>query len=313
MKIIFFGTPDFASPFLQELIDDSDIEVAAVVCQPDKPVGRKGKLTAPAVKVLAENNHLEVLQPASLKKNEAKVLLSAYDADFFVVVAYGKIIPKSILQIPAKGCINVHPSRLPKYRGPSPIQTAIAEGDTETGISIMLLDEGMDTGPILSFEGISIDGEETYETLVNKIHARGPKLLSQTLKRYIKGEIHPVPQSTEGVSISQLLTREDGRIDWTQNMAVIDRKWRAYQAWPGAWSVWNRNGKELRLKIIKLTPVDFVNDLPPGTVAIKNNRLFVNCADGTMEILQIQPEGKSKMIISEFLNGYFDMAGATLS
>lgn len=312
MKIVFFGTPDFALPFLQELINDSDIEVAAIVCQPDKPVGRKGELTPPAVKVLARENNLEVLQPKSLKDNKTKVLLSAYEANFFVVVAYGKIIPKDILQIPEKGCVNVHPSMLPKYRGPSPIQWAIANGDTKTGISIMLLDEGMDTGPILSFEGVSIDGEETYITLVDKIHARGPKLLSDTLKRFIKEQIHPVPQSAQGASITKLLTREDGRIDWAQELVEIERKWRAYQPWPGAWSLWKRRGKEMRLKMIKMAPADFINDLPPGSVAVKDNRLFVDCSDGTLEISQIQPEGKSVMEIAEFLNGHANIEGATL-
>ncbi|MBU0646590.1 methionyl-tRNA formyltransferase [Patescibacteria group bacterium] len=313
MKVIFLGTPEFAAPFLQELINDPEIEVAAAVCQPDKPVGRKGELTPGAVKVLAQKNGIEVHQPASLKTNEALVELSAIDADFFVVVAYGKIIPKQILDLPKYGCVNVHPSMLPKYRGPSPIQWAIAQGDAETGISIMLLDEGMDTGPILAFEGISIDGEETYETLVDKIHARGPKLLSETLKRLIKGEISPVPQSTQGASISKLLSREDGRIDWTKTMGEIDRRWRAYQPWPGAWSVWNKNGQVARLKILKMAPTDFEADLPPGTVAIKNNRLYVDCSDGTLELLEIQPEGKGRMSIPEFLNGYSEINGAVLA
>lgn len=312
MKIVFFGTPQFATPFLRTLIHDEGFEVAAIVTQTDKPVGRKGELKPPAVKTEGEEHGVPVLQPESLKNDAIAAELAELKADAFVVVAYGKLIPKNILDIPPLGCINVHPSLLPKYRGPSPMQWAIAEGDSVTGISIMLLDEGMDTGPVLAFETIELDGDETYTSLQSKAENHGPRLLLETLKRHNEGAITPVPQNDADASVTRLLKREDGRVDWSEPMTLIERKSRAYAPWPGLWSVWKRGDEEIRLKFHALSPSDDKNDLSPGTVLIKNNRLFVDCADGTLEMLEIQPEGKPKMTAEEFLKGYSDVSGAVL-
>lgn len=313
MKIVFLGTPQFAIPFLDALVDEPGIDVVAAVTQPDKPAGRGKEMKPSPIKERAAHHGLTILTPKSLKKDEASAELQALNADAFVVVAYGKIIPQSILDIPKLGCINVHPSLLPKYRGPSPMQSAIAEGDDQTGVTIMLLDAGMDTGPILARETIGLDGDETLESLVGKVWQVGPRLLIETLKRHADGDVTPVDQSEEGASICSLLSREDGHIDWTASISAIERKVRAYDPWPGTWTVWNRNDKDYRIKILKAAPTDFENDLPPGTVAIKDGHLMIDATDGTLEILKLQMEGKPPMDSSSFLTGYSDIDGAVLN
>jgi methionyl-tRNA formyltransferase len=314
MKIIFFGTPEFSAPFLRALILDSQIEVVGVVTQPDKPAGRGGQVQPSAVKVTAQDNLIPVFQPASLKKDKhIKNILQELEADFFVVVAYGKIIPKKILDISTRGCINVHPSLLPRHRGPSPMQWAIAQGDAATGISIMLLDEGMDTGPILATEHIDLDADETYSSLVAKVHQHGPQLLADTLKRFFAGEITPVHQDDSFATLTRLLEKEDGHVDWSQTMSQIQRKHRAYSVWPGTWVFWERSrGERLRLNLYSLRPSDFSADLDQGTVLVKNGRLFVDCQDGTLEILELKPEGKAKMTARAFIQGYPDIDGALM-
>jgi methionyl-tRNA formyltransferase len=314
MKTVFFGTPEFSTPFLTALIDDPIIEVVAVVTQPDKVRGReKGPSPCP-VKVIAQAHSIPVLQPVSLKTDPTvHDTLKELGADLFVVVAYGKFLPKSILQLPPHGSVNVHPSLLPRHRGPSPMQWAIAQGDVQTGISIMLLDEGMDTGPLLATTAITLDADETYTSLQKKVHLSGPSLLVTTLKQYLNGTIHPVPQQDKLATTTRLLKKEDGHIDWDQPMARIERQARAYEMWPGAWSVWKRSENDsLRLKWTKMRCADFTADVPPGTVVIENNQLFVDTADGTIEILEVQPEGKPKMNAQAFIQGYQNINGAQL-
>ena len=287
IRILFFGTPGFAVPFFDFLYQKSQtekrIEIIGVVTQPDKPVGRKGILTPPAVKVAAQEKRIPVLQPTSLKRNEGQKLLNAYPADLYVVVAYGKIIPVSILTIPHFGAVNVHPSLLPRYRGPSPLQAVITQGDKETGISIMLLDEGMDTGPLLAQKKISLSERETLETLTQKIHQDGPALLYETLHSYASAQTSPIPQSLEGITITSLLDRDDGHINWSDPAIVIDRKIRAYTPWPGCFAVWNRNGKELRLKILEAIPASDVPDAKePGTVEMEEGRILVHTGSGCL-------------------------------
>lgn len=312
IRIAFFGTPEFSVPFLTALADDPAFEVVAVVSQPDRPSGRNHEIAPTPVKSVALDRQIPVLQPTTLRDESVTAALLALNADYFVVVAYGKIIPQTVLDIPRLGCVNVHPSLLPKYRGPSPMNWAIAEGDATTGVTIMLLDAGMDTGPILSQTSIGLDADETMETLMVKAHEQGVPLLIDTLKRFAIGEIVPVAQNDEAATMTKLLDRDDGHIDWTLPMATIERRLRAYQPWPGLWTVWNRNGVETRIKIHSLQPSDFRADLPPGTVLTKNSRLFVDCSDGTIEILELQPEGKPKMTAEAFLLGYSDVNGAML-
>lgn len=309
MKIVFFGTPAFSTPFLQTLIDDPETEVVGVVTQPDKPVGRGGEVQPSPIKMLALSNHLPVFTPTYLKTDpKIQETLRYLNADLFVVVAYGKLIPQSILDIPPHGVINVHPSLLPRHRGPSPMQWAIAEGDVFTGVTIMLLDAGMDTGPILSFERIDLSAEETYTTLSQKVQITGSRLLIQTLKRHMNGEIVPLAQDETKATVTHLLDREDGHINWSEPMEVIERKSRAYIEWPGLWTVWSRTAEEqMRLKILSVRPADFLADRQPGTVTIKDGQLFVDCGNGTIEVLEIQPEGKQKMNATAFIQGYSDI------
>jgi len=309
MKAVFFGTPSFSTPFLDALIKDNNIDVIGVVTQPDKPSGRGGKTRPTPVKAMAEDHTIPVFQFPTLKSSEASVELAELDADVFIVVAYGKLIPKNILDIPPHGCVNVHPSRLPKYRGPSPMQFAIAEGESNTGITIMLLDAGMDTGPILSFENISLDAEETYPTLEAKVHAQGPKLLVQTLKRFLAGEITPEEQNDTEATLTKLLEREDGHVNWEESMTTILRKQRAYYPWPGSWNTLG----DMRLKWLEMRAADVNADVPPGVITVKENRLYVDAVDGTIEITTLQPEGKPPMDANAFLAGAKELSGEKLS
>ncbi len=309
IRTVFFGTPEFAVPFLNALANDPSFDVVSVVTRPDEEAGRGHALTAPPVRVAAEASGIPVYQPATLKSDEALKMLSDMRADVFVVFAYGRIIPKAVLELPRLGCVNVHPSLLPKYRGPSPMQSAIRSGDATTGITIMLLDEGMDTGPLLASVNVGIDDNETLETLTRKVEEQGPALLVDTIKRLDAGGIVPVPQDNARATVCKLLTRDDGRIDWSLPLADIERMVRAYKGWPGTWTTWNGS----RLKIHELAPADFRADLPPGTVSIQNNRLFVDCSDGTLEILTLQPEGKPPMSADAFVRGYSAISGATLA
>lgn len=315
MRIVFFGTPAFCVPFLESLMRDPEIEVVGVVTQPDKPAGRGGDISPSPVKVIARDAAIPFFQPASLKTDSyIGADLAKLDADFFVVVAYGKIIPRSILEIPKRGCFNVHPSLLPRWRGPSPMQWAIAQGDSTTGVTIMLLDEGMDTGSLLASEYIAIDAEETCESLMRKVHEIGPQLLAGTLKRYEKGEIIPLKQDESKATLTRLLEKEDGHVNWSDTMAKIERKHRAYSVWPGTWTCWERKQSMcLRLKLVSVRPADFCADVPQGTAIVKDGRLFVDCADGTLEILEIQPEGKPKMKANAFIQGYPDVDRALMS
>ncbi|HBR80204.1 TPA: methionyl-tRNA formyltransferase [Candidatus Uhrbacteria bacterium] len=281
MKIVFLGTPDLATPFLEALTNEPGFEVVAVVTQPDRPVGRKQILTPSPVKELAVSKNLQILQPEKLRDEEVQKQLAEIQADIFVVVAYGLIIPQKVLSLPRLGCLNVHPSLLPKYRGPSPIQSAIMNGDAESGISIMLLDKGMDTGPVLAQEKFLLALDESQISLTEKTKQLGPELLIETIKKYAAGEIKPILQDDTQAVICKILNRESGHIDWSHSAKEIDRLVRALQPWPGCWTTFDHNGKNLRLKILK--------------TKIEEEKLV---------ILEVQPEGRSSMSYEEFERGY---------
>jgi methionyl-tRNA formyltransferase len=308
MKIVFFGTPKFSVPFLKELFSNPEIEIAAVVTQPDKPVGRKGVLTSPESKLFAIENNIPTLQFKSLKTEEAQLELSKMKADIFVVVAYGKIIPKNILDLPPKGCINVHPSLLPKHRGPAPMQGAILDNDAETAVSIMLLDEGMDTGPVLAQKEIKLDRNETYLSLQHKVHKIGPALLVQTLDKWMKGDVVEKPQDDSLSTITKLLTKEDGKINWNEPAETIERKMRALTPWPGVWFEYG----EKRIKVLK-SIVSEDNGTQIGKVIKTDDRILVVCGNDTsLELFEIQPEGKSQMKAIDFVRGQKDFINSVL-
>ncbi len=326
MNIVFFGTPEFATTFLAALHADEDISVAAVVCQSDKPVGRKQVMTAPPTKMFAIEHGIPVLQPE--KKGDILFLLksafshpehsegSLEDIDAFVIVAYGTIIPQEVLDIPKYGSINVHPSLLPKYRGPSPIQSAILNQDLETGISIMLIDSQMDHGPILNQLRVSLKGSEDAETLQTHVGELGAPLLVRTLKEYVAGNIEPKEQDHEAATYCKLLNKEDGNIDWTQSAEAIDAQVRAYRPWPGTYTI-------LDGKILKIHQVSRLhNPLPhperaervegsltPGEIQIANNHLYIGTGSTPLEVLELQPEGRPRMTAQAFLNGNTDVNG----
>lgn len=300
MRIVFFGTPEFSVPFLKALDEDEDLIVSAVVCQPDKPIGRKKILTAPPTKQYALEHGIPVFQPVSLKDAGALHTTPLRDADLFVVVAYGKIIPQAILDIPTHGTINVHPSLLPKYRGPSPMQAAIANQDNETGVSIMLLDAKMDHGPILAQERIRLDRTETYLDLQTKVHVVGAPLLVQTIKDFTSGMIESIEQNHPTATFCSLLSREDGEIDWNEPAEAIEAKLRAYTPWPGSWTMWD--GKVLKIHAMTVG-AEHAPPLRAGEHTIVNDRLFFGTASNPIEVLELQPEGKQRMRTPDFLRG----------
>jgi len=308
MNIVFFGTPDFAAEFLSALYADGQISVVAVVAQPDKPVGRKQVLTPPPTKTLAVLHTIPVFQPASLKDETFADQLRALKPDVCVIVAYGKIIPQTILDIPVHGNINVHPSKLPMYRGPSPLQAAIAAGDMETAVSIMLIDDKMDHGPILAQETIQMTPTETPETLREKVVGVGAPLLVETVKQFVAGKVTPTPQNHENATFCKLLTKDDGKIDWTQPAEIIERKVRAYTPWPGTWT--HIDGVTYKIHQVAIDQEIRSMLLGPGDVKILDKILLIGSGSTPIRIEEIQPEGKARMDVKSFINGNAGIDGA---
>lgn len=303
MRVVFFGTPTLARSILEALVADAEIDVVGVVCQPDEPVGRKAVLTAPPTKQFAIEHKIPVFQPTKLKDETFLAAIDSLRADVAVVLAYGRILPQILLDRIPRGFINVHPSLLPKYRGPSPIQAAILAGDSVTGVSIMKLDAGMDTGPLLAQSKIDLADDETSETLTAKVINLSAQLLIETLKGYVAGTISPITQSANGVSICKMLSREDGKIDWSESASAIDRKVRALTPWPGTSTTWTIGGKEIAVKILKTHRTES-DSREIGIPRSKSGKLVVDSADGTLEILQLQPAGGKPMTGAEFGRGY---------
>ena len=299
------GTPEFAVPSLQALVDSPHFSVAAVVTQPDKPAGRKEEPKASPVKRLALEHGLPILQPAEVRDNpEFAQAIKSITPDAIVVVAYGKILPQEILDIPEYGIVNVHASLLPKYRGASPIAAAILNGDETTGVTLMKMDVKMDTGPIISkSEPVPIEPADTAESLGKKLSKAGADLLIDTLLRYLEGELSPTPQDDLQATYTKLIKKEDGQIDWREDEETIARKVRAYYPWPSAYTTWD----EKLLKILETEVVPEV-DNPKGTVAKIDGQLFV----GKLRINQLQLAGKPIANGTEFLQGYPQIIGRSV-
>ena len=317
VKIVFWGTPDFAVKPLEVLIEN--FNVLAVITNPDEPVGRKAILTPPPIKVLARKYKIPVFQPNKLAIENCKLEIPS--ADIYVVAAYGKIISKEILEIPKYGALNIHPSLLPKWRGASPIQYAILNGDEETGVTIMLMDEKMDHGPIFAWRELEIRNPKSeirkYTTpeLSEILSKMGAELIIETVPKWINGEIKPVTQDEDKATYSKILKKEDGRIDWSKSAEEVERQVRAFTPWPGSFTYWKRSEKEVRLELLEADIVksaDFPDNIALRGILIKDKRLFIKTGEGYLEILRIQPEGKKEMTAKEFINGYKDIDGATL-
>jgi methionyl-tRNA formyltransferase len=310
LRLVFCGTPQFAVPTLEALIAAGH-EIPLVLTQPDRPVGRKQVLTAPPVKETALAHGIEVLQPEKIKNNlELRTRLEAIAPDAIIVVAYGRIIPKWMLDLPRLGCINLHGSLLPKYRGAAPIQWAVAEGEKVTGNTTMLLAEGLDTGPILLQQQIVILPEHTSVDLFNELSVQGAPLVLETLAGLADGSILPRPQDDAQATLARILDREDGRMDFAALSATqLWNRWRGFQPWPGAFTTLH----EKKLIVTKLQPVARETALEPGQILAENGRFLVGCAgETTLELLEVQPEGRNRMTAAEFLRGNALPAGSRL-
>jgi methionyl-tRNA formyltransferase len=307
LRIAFLGTPEFAVPSLERLIE-SGFELAAVVTQPDKPKGRGGKTSAPPVKVTAERYGLPVHQPARIRTPEAAAFFRGLGVEAMAVVAYGKIIPQEIIDIPRLGLINVHASLLPKYRGAAPIQWAVAEGETQTGVTTMRISAGLDEGDILLVRETEIRPDETAVELAERLSVMGAELLVQTLNGLREGVIRPQPQDHERASFAPLLTKEAGRIDWRQPARTIHNRVRGFQPWPGAWT---RFRGQL-LHIWKSRPADAAPPGPPGALRAERHRLLAACGEGSLELLEVQREGRTRVSAAAFLNGLHPREGEIL-
>jgi len=315
LKLVFCGTPHFAVPTLEALLAAGH-EIALVVSQPDRPSGRDQKLAAPPVKQAALAAGLAVTQPEKIRSNaEFRAQLEAIRPDAIVVVAYGRIVPLWMLALPWLGCVNLHASLLPKYRGAAPIQWAIAMGDAFTGNTTMLLEEGLDTGPILLQQTVEIAPTQTAAELFPVLAEKGAPLMVETLAGLANGSIHPQPQNHEGATYAPLLDREDGRMDFAARSATeLYNRWRGFQPWPGAFAF--LDGRKLAFTRLLVASPPYPNDLPaghPGELYFALGCLFLACAQGTwLEVRELQPEGKRNMTAAEFWRGARMQAGTRL-
>jgi methionyl-tRNA formyltransferase len=310
MRIIFMGTPDFAVPALEKLIDGG-YEVAVVYTQPDKAAGRGRVVEEPPVKKAALRHNLTVLQPENFKSAETKRQLLELKPDTIVVAAFGQILPRSVLEIPAFGCINIHPSLLPKYRGVAPVPAAILNGEEFTGVSIMLMDKGIDTGPVLTSVHVPVLQQDTTETLMQKLANTSAQLLLDTLPGWFRKEITPQLQNNGEATYTKMLTKEAGEIDWKLPALQIWRQVRAYQPWPGSYTRWQ--GKQL--KILEAVPLTGEVTGEAGTVlnVNKNEAAFgVVTGNGILGVKKVQMEGKKAVTADEFLRGQRQFIGAVL-
>lgn len=307
MRIVFMGTPDFAVNSLESLINAGH-ELVGVFTQPDKPQGRKMVLTAPPVKQFALEKGLKVYQPTSVRNEEAFDLLKSLEPELIAVVAYGKIIPENILNLPKFGCVNVHASLLPRHRGASPIQTAILCGDKVTGVTTQKMDIGVDTGDILLADKTDILPTDNFETLHDKLAVQGAKLLVETVSGLENGTIFPQKQSDDGVTHASIITKEMGQIDFNKTADEIDCLIRAFTPWPSAYLF--IGGKRVK---VKKAVVGANTNSQAGTVIETKNGLNVACGGATSIIFEeLQPEGKGVMTAKAFLNGYSIETGEKL-
>ena len=309
LRIVFMGTPDFAVPTLEALLERGH-DVAGVFTQPDRRAGRGRRLRSTPVKTFAERRGLSVFQPASLRRDhDARATLANLEPDAIVVAAYGLFLPSVVLETPRYGCLNIHPSLLPRHRGPSPVISAVMDGDETTGVTLMLLDEGMDTGPVLAQEETRIGSDETAGALTHRLFDLGSRLLVETLDRWAQGEIAPCPQDDGRATITRLLKREDGRIDWTASADAISRRIRAFTPWPGTFTSWGGR----TLKVVRGKSADVAVESVSGTVvALEGNRVAVVTGLGVLDLLEVQLEGRGKMDAADFARGQRDFIGSVL-
>lgn len=312
MKVVYMGTPDFAVGALEALIEAGH-QVTAVVTQPDKPKGRGKEVQMSPVKACALKYNIPLLQPVKIKEAEAVETLRTYQADIFVVAAFGQILSEEILAMPKYGCVNIHASLLPKYRGAGPIQWAIINGEKITGVTIMRMDKGLDTGDMLFQKEVAIAPDETADTLHDKLAEAGAHLIVEALAKIEAGDVTPVKQKDEEYCYAKMLTKAMGRIDWQMDAKKLDCLIRGLISWPGASTVFR--GKSLKIwKEEVVSEQDGFNAMAqPGTVVrVEKDAFYVQTGKGILKILEVQPEGKKRMAVKDFLLGYPVKVGETL-
>jgi methionyl-tRNA formyltransferase len=311
MFLVFCGTPRFAVSTLEKLVEAGH-SVPLVVTQPDRPRGRGMELAISPVKAAATRLGIAVVQPAAIKENaEFRDQLAAIRPDAIIVVGYGRIIPRWMIELPRFGNLNLHASLLPKYRGAAPIQWAIANGESVTGVTTMRIDAGLDTGDILMQREMSVAAEDTAETLGPKLASIGAALMVETLRGLETGQVHPTPQEHSRATLAPILKKEDGRMDFARSAKELFNRLRGFQPWPGAFTTFK--GKTLQAH--RAQPVHQTVKMTQGEIAVDGARLFVGCGKEdkntatTLEIIEVQPEGKRRMTAQEFINGYQPKSG----
>ena len=297
------GTAELSCASLEKLAAGKEFKLLAVVTQPDKPKGRELKLQPSPVKILAEKLSLPVLQPAKARAENFIATLRSMQLDLIVVVAYGQILPPAILELPRHGCVNVHTSLLPKYRGAAPIQRAIAEGNAETGVTLMQMDAGLDTGPMLAMRRTPILLTDDSQTLHDRLAQLGAELLVETIPNFVAGKIAPQPQPIEGASYAAKIKKEDGQIDWQLPAREIWNRLRAFTPWPGAFTQLAGAAKPTLLKIWRAEP-DAQTGRAGEVLAADKNGIVVGCGQGSLRILELQREGGKRLSVEQFLQGF---------
>lgn len=320
LRIVFMGTSNFALPALESLIKNK-WTVLLVITEPDKPAGRGRIIMSPPVKKFAQKYKISLAQPQRISALSSQ--LSALKPDLIIVAGYGQILPKEILEIPKYGCLNIHPSLLPKYRGPSPIPSAILAGEKETGISIIKITPRMDGGPILAQKEIEIKTNDTAETLSRKLSQLGTKILLDMIPKWLKGQIKLRWQDEKKASYTKILRKKEGKINWNRSAEQIERALRAYFPWPGSFTYWRQETRDKRQgvkKLIKIKKAKILhpkigcasNSIPGYVFLTADKKLAVNCQPGSLLIERLQPEGKKEMSSQEFLCGYSKLIGSKL-
>jgi methionyl-tRNA formyltransferase len=329
LHIIYMGTPRFAVPALENLVANrapglvlpGGYELVTVITRPDKPVGRGNEIVFSPAKQAALAHGIPVWQPGSLKRPETIEALAAYRADLFIVAAFGQILPQAVLDLPRYGTLNIHASLLPRYRGVSPISSAILQGESETGVTIMLIDAGIDTGPLLLKRSVPIAEHDTTGSLTEKLARAGAAALLEALPRWIEGTLTPQPQDEQQASYTRMVQKQDGQIDWHCPAAVLARQVRAYQPWPGAYTRWR--GRLLKILAVHATPTarapaaSETQSAHPGAVTLLKaggqTALLVSTGEGALVVERLQLEGKKAVSAEEFVRGYPQIIGEILA
>lgn len=312
LRIVFMGTASLACPSLAALTRTPEFQVIGAVTQPDRPKGRALHPQPSQIKLLAASHHLPVLQPERARNEPFVQELRQLAPDLIVVVAYGQILPRAILELPRHGCLNVHASLLPKYRGAAPIQWAILNDEPETGVSIMKMDEGLDTGGILATETTPLEPEDNSQTLHDRLAAIGAELLLKTIPEYVSGRITPRQQPEIGATYARKIAKEDGRLDWSQPERALWNRVRAFVPWPGAYTFLPTTPRTTLLKIWRAEPIEAPAARPGEVLDAGKRGIDVACGQGALRILSLQREGGKQLTAAEFLAGHAVKAGDKL-